>query len=89
MEKFQKIEKIGEGTYGVVYKAFDRVSGKVVALKKIRLDAYVFTKFQQLFTTSNRHDVKWRFRIPFDPLFIKCVDSSLIYLVIVLLDVLS
>lgn len=33
---FQKIEKIGEGTYGVVYKARNRATGKVVALKKIR-----------------------------------------------------
>jgi cyclin-dependent kinase len=39
MEKYQKIEKIGEGTYGVVYKAKDRGSGELVALKKIRLEA--------------------------------------------------
>nr|BAH97197.1 cyclin-dependent kinase 2 [Patiria pectinifera] len=38
MDNFQKIEKIGEGTYGVVYKARDRESWKMVALKKIRLD---------------------------------------------------
>ncbi|XP_070535924.1 cyclin-dependent kinase 2-like [Ptychodera flava] len=38
MENFQKIEKIGEGTYGVVYKARDKLTGKMVALKKIRLD---------------------------------------------------
>lgn len=37
-ENFQKIEKIGEGTYGVVYKAKDKNTGQVVALKKIRLD---------------------------------------------------
>ena len=39
MEKYQKIEKIGEGTYGVVYKAKDRVTGEILALKKIRLEA--------------------------------------------------
>ena len=33
---FQKLEKIGEGTYGIVYKAIDKDTGKLVALKKIR-----------------------------------------------------
>ena len=39
MERYQKLEKIGEGTYGVVYKAKDRKSGKIIALKRIRLEA--------------------------------------------------
>jgi serine/threonine protein kinase len=39
MEKYQKIEKIGEGTYGTVYKARVRSSGQYVALKKMKLDA--------------------------------------------------
>lgn len=39
MDSFQKVEKIGEGTYGVVYKAKNKVTGETVALKKIRLDA--------------------------------------------------
>ena len=39
MDQFQKIEKIGEGTYGIVYKAKDRDTGKLVALKKIRLES--------------------------------------------------
>ncbi|KAB8293878.1 hypothetical protein EYC80_009357 [Monilinia laxa] len=40
MENYQKLEKIGEGTYGVVYKAKDLSHpGRIVALKKIRLEA--------------------------------------------------
>ncbi|KAH6561010.1 hypothetical protein BASA50_000822 [Batrachochytrium salamandrivorans] len=38
VEKYQKIEKLGEGTYGIVYKAQNRETGDVVALKRIRLD---------------------------------------------------
>ncbi|KAI8870121.1 protein serine/threonine kinase [Ramicandelaber brevisporus] len=38
MEKYQKIGKLGEGTYGVVYKAHNRDTGDIVALKRIRLD---------------------------------------------------
>lgn len=37
MEDYRKIEKVGEGTYGVVYKGEHRPTGKTVALKKIRL----------------------------------------------------
>lgn len=36
---YERIEKIGEGTYGVVYKARNRVTGKLAALKKIRLES--------------------------------------------------
>jgi len=38
-EKYEKSEKIGEGTYGVVYKAKDTKSNEYVAMKKIRLQA--------------------------------------------------
>ncbi|KAJ5117408.1 hypothetical protein N7448_011040 [Penicillium atrosanguineum] len=40
MENYQKIEKVGEGTYGVVYKARElNHPCRIVALKKIRLEA--------------------------------------------------
>ncbi|KAK4506328.1 hypothetical protein PRZ48_000058 [Zasmidium cellare] len=41
MENYQKMEKVGEGTYGVVYKARDLSTPdhRIVALKKIRLEA--------------------------------------------------
>ncbi|XP_006645166.1 cyclin-dependent kinase B1-1 [Oryza brachyantha] len=38
MEKYEKLEKVGEGTYGKVYKAQDRATGQLVALKKTRLE---------------------------------------------------
>ncbi|KAJ4785137.1 Cyclin-dependent kinase 2 [Rhynchospora pubera] len=38
MEKYEKLEKVGEGTYGKVYKAQDKVTGQLVALKKTRLE---------------------------------------------------
>jgi len=39
MDAYEKLEKIGEGTYGKVYKARCRNTGRIVALKKTRLDA--------------------------------------------------
>ena len=39
IKDFLKIEKIGEGTYGVVYKARNQITGKFTALKKIRLES--------------------------------------------------
>ena len=38
MDKYIKLEKLGEGTYGVVYKAQDKITKEFVALKKIRLE---------------------------------------------------
>ncbi|XP_071731793.1 probable serine/threonine-protein kinase At1g54610 [Rutidosis leptorrhynchoides] len=35
---FEKLDKIGQGTYSNVYKARDLVTGKIVALKKVRVD---------------------------------------------------
>ena len=38
MDQYEKLEKIGEGTYGKVYKAKEKNTGKLVALKKTRLE---------------------------------------------------
>ena len=36
-EHYSKLDKIGEGTYGSVYKARERASGALVALKRVKL----------------------------------------------------
>lgn len=38
IDKYQKLLKIGEGTYGVVYKVKDIQTSEILALKKIRLE---------------------------------------------------
>lgn len=38
VECFEKLEQIGEGTYGQVYMAREKETGEIVALKKIRMD---------------------------------------------------
>lgn len=38
LEKYTKIDKVGEGTYGVVYKCQNKENKEFVALKKIRLE---------------------------------------------------
>ena len=36
--RFERVEKIGEGTYGIVWKAKDKNNSQTVALKKIKLE---------------------------------------------------
>ena len=37
-DRFEKIEKVGEGTYGVVFKCRDNKRADLVAIKKIKLE---------------------------------------------------
>lgn len=39
MAKFKRTGKLGEGTYGIVYKAINTETGQTVALKRIRLES--------------------------------------------------
>lgn len=36
--KYKMIDWLGEGTYGVVYKAENILTGEIVAIKKMRLE---------------------------------------------------
>jgi len=38
VSEFEKLNRIGEGTYGIVYRARDTKNDKVVALKKVRME---------------------------------------------------
>ena len=40
MEKFQILRRIGQGSYGVVWSAFDKQTGEVVAIKKLNTKCY-------------------------------------------------
>ena len=39
IDKYEKLEQVGEGTYGVVHKAKDVDTGEIYALKAIRLES--------------------------------------------------
>ena len=39
IDKYEKLEQVGEGTYGVVHKARDVDTGEIYALKAIRLES--------------------------------------------------
>lgn len=59
LNDFTKLEKIGEGTYGVVYKGKNRRTNAMVAMKKIRLESEdeVF-EFCSSFVFSNNNSYR-------------------------------
>ena len=38
LESYQKLDKLGEGTYATVFKGKSKLTDKIVALKEIRLE---------------------------------------------------
>lgn len=38
VDEFERLNKIDEGTYGVVYRAKDKITGDIVALKKVKME---------------------------------------------------
>lgn len=42
MENYEKLNLLGQGTYGVVYRAKDKQSGKIFALKRVKFDKEIF-----------------------------------------------
>ena len=38
MDRYQKLDQVGEGTYGIVYKAKDLQTGLIVASKRIPIN---------------------------------------------------
>jgi len=51
VSEFEKVKKVGEGTYGTVYKARDKSSGQYCALKKVKISA------SQLFPVTSMREI--------------------------------
>ncbi len=51
IDRYKLMEKIGQGGFGYVYKAFDSVTGDIVACKLINLD----DAGMKLFITINKY----------------------------------
>eukprot|EP00310_Coccolithus_braarudii_P003153 CAMPEP_0183367266 /NCGR_PEP_ID=MMETSP0164_2-20130417/91873_1 /TAXON_ID=221442 /ORGANISM="Coccolithus pelagicus ssp braarudi, Strain PLY182g" /LENGTH=386 /DNA_ID=CAMNT_0025543173 /DNA_START=12 /DNA_END=1172 /DNA_ORIENTATION=+ len=61
---FQKLDKLGEGTYGSVYKARDRTSGALVALKRIKISSDAFDREGMPLTSLREVNLLRRLRHP-------------------------
>lgn len=44
VDRYEKMDKLGEGTYGVVYKARDKVTGEVNKTHKFISHYYILMK---------------------------------------------
>jgi cell division cycle 2-like protein len=54
VDDFEKLNRIEEGSYGIVYKAREKSTGKIVALKKLKLenerDGFPITALREIHT---------------------------------------
>lgn len=39
LDKYERLDELGQGTYGVVYKAREKTTNEIYALKEIRLES--------------------------------------------------
>ncbi|KAJ8654691.1 hypothetical protein O0I10_009581 [Lichtheimia ornata] len=57
VDRFERLNRIEEGSYGIVFRARDRDSGDVVALKKLKLDkeknGFPVTSLREIYTLIN------------------------------------
>lgn len=54
VDEFEKLNRIEEGSYGIVYRAKDKRTGEIVALKKLKLenekDGFPITSIREIHT---------------------------------------
>ena len=55
LKRYELVQKLGKGAYGIVWKAYDRRTGEIVALKKC------FDAFQVIFFFRIQPMLKGRF----------------------------
>lgn len=57
VDRFERLNRIEEGSYGIVFRARDRDTGDVVALKKLKLDkeknGFPVTSLREIYTLIN------------------------------------
>ena len=50
LKRFEILQKLGKGAYGVVWKAIDKKTQRVIALKKVKYYFFLNYRFSMLFT---------------------------------------
>jgi serine/threonine protein kinase len=82
--EFQKLNRIGEGTYGIVYRAHDTKTKEVVALKKIRMESEKEGKqgYEMLYLMVNQvtKNLEWILVLQFASVCTSVVENWLVEL---------